>query len=345
MSKKDPDVAGRYFLYVSLNDADALVVYHMDPQTGALANRGKVKVGSRPGAQTIDVAGRFLYVAIRDEYTVATCAIDGKTGALTLRGATPVVDEAVYLAIDRTGRYLLTAYFQAGKAAVYPIQADGTIGNQATVVLDGFKDPHSIQSDPTNRFVYIPDPNACKILQYSFNQQDGTLSPAASTQIVTENENPRHFWFHPSLNVVYFVNENSNSVMAFRRDASNGALTAFQTLSTLPPDYTGDSKCAHIELLPEGRFLYASNRGHDSLAIYSVDAADGKLAFLSHQPTEKKPRSFTIDPTGRFLYSAGQDSGKMTAYRIDQNNGSLQPLASYDVGPGPSWVQMLRLPA
>jgi arylsulfatase A-like enzyme/6-phosphogluconolactonase (cycloisomerase 2 family) len=337
--------AEHYVLYVSVGGGDAVAVYKLDPQTGLLERSGQVQVGKGPGAQTSDAGRRNLYVSVRGEKSVATLAIDPATGGLSLRGTTPTVSDAVYLAPDKSGRWLLTSYYAANKAAVYPIKPDGTIGGEATSVLDTDKNPHSIQADGANKLVYVPNTGADKVLRYRFDVQSGKLTPADDLTIVVQSGlGPRHFWFHPNRPLVYFVNEKGSSVSGFRIEPS-GAATHVQTISTLPEGYQGNNTCAHIETTPDGKLLYASNRGHDSLAIYKVDPETGKLTAAGHQPTEKTPRSFTIDPSGRYVYSAGQGSNKLAAYRIDPATGKLATLATYDVGPGPSWVQVVRLPA
>ncbi len=155
-------------------------------------------------------------------------------------------------------------------------------------------------------------------------------------------DGPRHFCFHPSLDVLYFSNEQGCSVTAYRLDRSRGTLTPFQTISTLPEGYKGENTCSQIRMAPSGRFLYAPNRGHNSIACFSVDAS-GRLTSLGQTPTERVPRVFNIDPQGRFLYAAGLESGRMASYRIDGTTGKLQPLEVYEVGKAPMWVLILSL--
>jgi 6-phosphogluconolactonase len=133
-------------------------------------------------------------------------------------------------------------------------------------------------------------------------------------------------------------------VTAFRLDEKAGTLTALETLPTLPPGFKGKNTCADIEVTPDGKYLYASNRGHDSLAGYAIDMASGKLTALGQTPTEKTPREFAIDPSGKYAYAAGQDSGKLASYRIDPGTGKLEALDVYPVGKGPAWVLIVRLP-
>jgi 6-phosphogluconolactonase len=149
--------------------------------------------------------------------------------------------------------------------------------------------------------------------------------------------------FHPALNVVYVANEFGSSVTAYRLDQADGTLSELQTISSLPADFAGTNTGADIHIMPDGRFLYASNRGHESIAAFSVDAATGRLTSIGFIPTEKTPRSFALDPSGKFLYSAGQGSGRIAAYRLGQERGDLELLTTYDAGRNPVWILTVRL--
>jgi 6-phosphogluconolactonase len=158
-----------------------------------------------------------------------------------------------------------------------------------------------------------------------------------------ELQGPRHFTFHPAMDITYFVNENGSSVTACNFDTDQGTLTPFQTISTLPPGFEGENACAEIRITPTGEYVYASNRGHDSIAAFSVDGSTGALELISHTPTEASPRAFTLDPDGAYLIAAGQTTGKLASYRIDDETGHLTPLETIDVGGGPMWVMALDL--
>ena len=149
---------------------------------------------------------------------------------------------------------------------------------------------------------------------------------------------PRHFCFHPSLDVLYTSNEQGCSVTAYALDRATGLLRALQTVSTLPEGFSGENSCAQIRMTPSGRFLYAPNRGHDTIAAFSVDESTGLLTAMGHTPTERVPRAFDIDPSGRFLYAAGLETGRLASYAIDEASGALTPLDVYTIGNGPMWV-------
>ncbi len=335
---------GRFFLYVSVSGESRIARFAINAQTGALTAKESVPASGSPGCLAVGPGARFLYAAIRSKGRVETFRIDPTTGNLKSEATAEAVDNPVYLSVDKTGTRLLTAYYGAGKAAVYAIDRSGHAGGEALQVVTTQKNPHSILADRSNRYVFVPNTGSDLILQFRFNAETGGLTPSAEPQVATAaGAGPRHIWFHPSLDTVYVVNEKNSTVAAYRLNTNTGGLTAFQTLSTLPEDFSGGNTCADIELTPSGRYLYASNRGHDSIAAYAVHEKTGELKRIGVFPTEATPRSFNIDPSGRFLYAAGQGSGKLASYRINQETGALQPLAVYKIGKSPAWVQTLRV--
>jgi 6-phosphogluconolactonase len=214
----------------------------------------------------------------------------------------------------------------------------------AIQVLETEKNAHAIQTDPTNQYLYIPCRTGETIHQFRFNAATGALTPNEPDRAITPTKTgPRHLAFHPKLHVVYFVNEFGNSVTAMRMDPATGTLKPFQTLSTLPGDFVAPSSAADVHLTPDGRFLFASNRGHESIAAFAVDTNSGELTSFGIYPTQKTPRSFAVDDGGRFLYAAGQGSGTIAAYEIDKNNGALKQCATYDAGKNPVWILLVQL--
>ncbi len=337
---------GRVYVYVSLGGENKIALFEMNPQTGQLTSQRNIPLEGSPGSLAVDSTRKFLYAAIRSANSVASFRIDPQTGGLDHLGTVPVVDNPVYVTPDKKGRFLLTSYYGGGKAAVYPIGKNGAVVGEATAICSTDRNPHSIMVDPSNRFVYVPNTGADKILQYAFNEQTGALSLLSTPEVATASgTGPRHIFFHPTKNYVYFVNEKGSSVTGFHQDRMTGKLKEFQTISTLPSDFSDENSCADVEITPNGKFLYASNRGHDSIAGYSIDLSTGRLTSLGQQPTEKTPREFNIDPTGNYLYSAGESSGRMASYQINASTGQLKPLKIYDVGKVPSWVLLVSLPA
>lgn len=331
--------------YIAVGGEHKLLRFAMDATTGALTLLEELALGGAPGPLAVDPQQRLLYVGLRSTNELVSYQIDGTDGALTPVGPTVTLDsDPCYLSVDRSGRWLLGAYYRGGKATVHPLLPDGTIGAKAacTVVTEPYA--HCIETDPTNRFAFLPHVASSNVIyQYHFDDATGQLTPNSPARIGHRpNVGPRHYVYHPTKAVVYFSNEQEGSVTAYHLDPQ-GTLTAFQTLSTLPADFQGENTCAQIHIHPQGRFLYVSNRGHDSIACYAIDPDLGLLTAVGQQPTEPIPRAFNLDPTGHFLYVSGQGNGKLTAYRIDQTTGHLQPGATVAVGERPMWVMMLPL--
>jgi 6-phosphogluconolactonase len=206
---------------------------------------------------------------------------------------------------------------------------------------------HSIQTDPSNRFAFVPHianrgPN--QIYQFKFDENTGRLTPNSPARVEpTEHLGPRHFCFHPSLDILYFTDEQGCSVTAYRLDTGAGTLQAFQTISTLPEGYSDSNSCSQIQITPNGNFLYAPNRGHNSIAGFSVDPSSGTLSAAGHVATQAVPRAFNLDPQGKFVYAAGLETGNLTSYVIDQATGELTPSEIYPVGKRPMWVLTTEL--
>ena len=334
-----------HFVYLALAGENRIAIYTMDPDSGRLRFNRNVPLGGAVGPLTADPGRQYLYAGIRSTCEMASLRIAPDTGNLTLIGRVPLEADPCFLATDRRGRFLLSAYYGAGAVAVHRISPDGTLDDIPVQWLATAPNAHAIQTDPSNRFALVPHiagPNV--ILQFEFDEQNGTLTPNRTPSVSPEERvGPRHFVFHPRLPVVYFVNEQGSSVTAYQFDRSAGTLRAFQTISTLPAGFSVQNTCAQIHIAPSGAFLYASNRGHDSIACFAVDAATGGLNTIGQQSTEEMPRAFNLDPEGRFLYAAGLVSGRLASYRIDGQTGTLQPMQTYLVGERPMWVLVLRL--
>lgn len=331
-------------LFVSLDAEHAIAAYTIDSARGNLHLVKKTVVSGEPGSLATHPSRTFLYAAIRSTNSITSFRIDARTGDLTPINTIRAAGNPVYVGTDLTGRFLLTAYLGDSKAAVYSIRQDGGLQDSAVQVLSTEKNAHAIRLDPSNRFVFIPCRTGEAIHQLTFSADNGLLSPNARDRLLTPAKTgPRHLDFHPTLNIVYFVNEFGSNVTGYRLNPE-GTLSEFQTISSLPDDFVGANTGADVHLTPDGRFLYASNRGHESIAAYSVDASTGRLTSIGFFPTEKTPRSFSLDPSGRFLYSGGQGSGAIAAYRIDRQNGQLTRFATYDAGKKPVWILSIALP-
>ena len=336
-----------YVMYVALQGDDKLARFTMDPTTGKLTPQGEVAVPGGPAPLAVDPQRRFLYVGRRGVCIISSFRIAPGTGNLTPIGEVSLESDPCYMATDRRGKFLLSAYYQAGKAAVHPIGADGAAYGPPVEWRDTARGAHCMQTDPSNRFAFVPHiagngPNA--IFLFRFDAQTGRLTPNTPPQVSPERpDGPRHYCFHPTKDMLYFSNEQGCSITAYAFDSATGSLKALQTVPTLPAGYDGKNSCSQIQIAPSGKFLYAPNRGHNSIACFAVDATTGHLTPRGHQHTETIPRAFSLDPTGTFLYAAGLESGRLASYRIDETTGLLQPLEVYPVGTRPMWVMILRL--
>jgi 6-phosphogluconolactonase len=335
-----------YWTYVSLQGDDKILCFALDPATGRIEAHGETAAPGAPGPLTIDPSGRCLYAARRGDKALSSYRIDPASGRLDLIGVVELLSDPPFLFVDRGSHFLLSSYYSAGHVAVHSIGADGAVNGPPIEWIATATGAHSVQTDPSNRFAFLPhiaDRGPNEIRQFRFDALTGHLTPNDPPKAVPPpNAGPRHFCFHPRQNIVYFCNEQGCSVTAYRLDRDMGNLSAFQTISTLPEGYSGRNSCAEIRITPSGNFVYASNRGHDSIACYAADPEDGHLLLVGHAPTEAVPRAFSLDPSGTFLFAAGQESGRLAAYRIDQSSGILEPLATYAVGARPIWVLITR---
>ena len=330
------------YMYVTVSGEDKIAIFAMDPASGKLERREEVPVSGRPAPLAINPNRRVLHVGRRGIPEISSYAIDQQTGGLSFLATVPLESDPCFLATDRQGRFLLSAYYEGAHVAVHRLGEDGAVVYPVVEWHRTARGSHSIQTDRSNRYAFVPNiagrgPNL--ILQFRFDDEHGHLmlnSPPAVAP--REILGPRHFCFHPSKNILYFSNEQGCSITAYNFDPSQGTLTAFQTISTLPQGYTGQNSCSQIQIHPSGRFLYAPNRGHNSIAGFRVNDADGRLASLGQTPSETIPRAFSLDPEGKFLYAAGIESGRLAAYRVDQETGKLDPLEIYPVGKVPMWV-------
>lgn len=331
------------FAYVNEAGENRISIYTMDLDSGHLTLKERVSLSGGPGPLTFDPTQRFLYVGIRSTRELASFRVDPQTGALSEIGSISIDSDPCYLFTDRTGRYLLSAYYAAGHAAVHPIGENGAAATPPTVWLATADKAHCVQTDRSNRFAFVPHVMpANTIFQFEFDEATGTLQPNghASNAQPEPGVGPRHFCFHPSLDVAYFSNEQGCSISAFRFDPESGVMTWMQTESTLPPGFDGANSCAQIHIDPSGRFVYVSNRGHNSIACFAADPSSGRIRPLGQQPTLATPRAFNIDPQGRFLYVGGLDSGEIASYRISES-GTLTHLETFHTGKQPMWVEVV----
>jgi 6-phosphogluconolactonase len=293
----------------------------------------------------VDPEKRFLLAAIRSTGKLAAFRVDPATGRLTHLNTVSAGSDPAHLATDRSGRYLLTAYYVAAKVTVHTLGEDGRLSAKPLQSLPTADKAHAVVPDPSNRFVFVPHTGPDVIFQFTLDAKTGRLSAGDPAKLTTpKGTGPRHLVFHPTRPVAYVANEQGGSVTAYALDTRAGTLRALQTAPTLPKDFRGANACAEIRVHPSGKFLYVSNRGHDSIAAFALDG-DGKLRPLGQTATEKTPRSFDLDPSGKYLFAAGESSGRLAGYRVDPRTGGLTRLETYDVGPRPWWVLAVDLRA
>jgi len=336
------DVKSLGTVYISVGGDNKLAWFNLD-ENGRLQKGGEIMTDTGPGPIAINNKQKLLYLGIRGAKSISAYKLSNKGTPEFLVG-TSIFGNPVYLTLDPSKKWLLTSHYVEGKACVYKLDSNG-IPTGSPELIDAIKNPHSIQVDKSNKTVYIPNTGADKIFVRNWDSAKGLISTDPTNDLDTKKgSGPRHFAFHPILPEVYFVNEKDSTVSVFEKDEITGKLIHLQTIDTLPKNYQGPNTCADIHVTPNGKFVYASNRGHNSIAGYRVDAGSGKLEAIEQMVTEKTPRAFNIDPTGKFMVVAGQDSGRIAVFKIDNQTGKLTSTDSAEVGKGPAWVEIVARP-
>lgn len=335
-------------VYVANSGSAEIYVMYLDGGTGAATLEQKVAVPGAVGPLAISPNRRFLYASLRSKpVSAASLAIDPRTGRLRLLSTVPLPDNMAYLSVDKTGRFLLGASYSGSKISINPIDGHGLVEARPVQVTPTPPRPHSIMTDPANRYLFVPSLGGDLILQFQFDQATGRATPnAPASAAARTGAGPRHLVFHPNHRFVYCTNELDASVGAYRYDAITGTLAPIGTETLLPPDFreTGPFAAADIHVTPDGRYLYASERASNTLGGFKVDDQSGGLAPIGHISTEHQPRGFNIDPRGRFLLAVGQQSNRMSLYAIDGDAGTLALQHRYPMGDVPNWVEIIDLP-
>ncbi len=312
---------------------------HFNSATGALTKPDLAAPADGAGFFTFSADGKHFYTAYALKDTLAAYERDPKTGALKLLNTKPTDGgDPCHVSLDKTGHYLLVANYAGGNADIYALQPDGSLGNRtAQIQLTGSSiDPvrqtksygHCIITDPTNHFVLVADLGSDKVAIYKFNEKDGTVTPnTPAFGTLKPGTGPRHLLFSPNGKVLYVIGEMGGTITAFNWDATKGSLTEFQNISTLPADFKGTNTDAELMIHPNGKFLYASARGHDSIAVFSIDPASGKLALVQDVPMRgKTPRYFTFDPTGKWIVAGSQGDNNAAVFSVDDKTGKMTPV-------------------
>jgi 6-phosphogluconolactonase len=341
---------GTYLFYVGTDTeggskSKGIYAFRFDATTSEITPLGLAAETTNPSFVALHPNGRFLYAVNEvgnykgpNSGGVSAFSIDRATGKLTFlnelpsRGADPC-----YITVDQTGKYVLVANYTGGSVAVFPVLADGKLGEASAFVQhtghganparqEG-PHTHSIDLSADNRFAMVDDLGLDELDVYKFDASKGLLTPNSPPFAKLDaGSGPRHFVQRPDGKFAYVVAEMGHTVTVFSNDSANGKLRPLQTISTLPKDFTGRNDDAEIRIHPSGKFLYASNRGEDSIVIYAIDKSKGTLTQVGSTPTGgKEPTNFEIDPTGTLLFAANKKSDNIVVFRIDQKTGLLTP--------------------
>lgn len=340
--------------------SEGIYVFRFNSQTGDFRPIGVTKGIQNPSFLAVAPNERLVYSVgeLPDGGAVNTLSFDPKTGLLKRLGEISTFGNGpCHIAVDKTGKWVYVGHYGSGSISVFTIGERGILGLPTQTIKHSGKSinpqrqekphVHSINIAPNNVDVFVPDLGTDQIVIYRINPLTGLLSPDTPDDrihLVKTNpgSGPRHFTIHPNGKFAYVIQELDGTVTVF--DYQKGTLKAKQTISTLPPDYTGGRSCADIHVSPDGKFLYGSNRIHDSLVIYAIDPQTGTLSYIANEPVlGRKPRNFMIDPSGRFVLVANQDSDNITIFRRDAQTGLLQPTGQNIQVPTPVCLKMIPL--
>jgi len=339
----------QYLVYIGTytlegSDSKGIYAYRFDSDTGRLTSIGLAAETTNPSFLAIHPNHRFLYAV--NETTnykgeksgaVSAFAIDHKTGKLTLlnqvasRGGDPC-----YVTLDKTGKYVMVANYTGGSIAVFPALEDGRLGEATAFVQHSGQGTnpkrqegphaHSIDVSPDNQYALVDDLGLDETLSYRFNSANGSLAADPKIAKAGPGAGPRHLAFAPDGKFAYVIDEMQSAVSAFRYEAASGELQPVQTISILPKTFSGENTAAEIEVHPSGKFLYASNRGHDSIAVFGIDKDRGTLTLIENASTSgASPRNFAIAPGGSLLFAANEKSDNVVVFRINRQTGKLTP--------------------
>jgi 6-phosphogluconolactonase len=340
----------QYIFYVGTYTEDGskskgIYAYRFNSGTGQSTPLGLAAETTNPSWVALHPNGHFLYAVNElpnykgpNSGGLSAFSVDPATGRLTFLNEVPTKGaDPCYVTVDKTGKYVLVANYTGGSIAAFPILSDGKLGEASAFVQHTGHGPnaqrqegphaHSIDLSPDNRFAMVDDLGLDQLLVYKFDSARGTLTPNDPPFVkVDAGAGPRHFVLRPDGKFAYVIAEMGHTVTVFSNDAASGRLQVLQSVTTLPKDFKGRNDDAEIRIHPSGKFLYGSNRGEDTIAIYAIDGSKGTLTQIGSTPTGgKEPRSFEIDPSGKLLFAANQKSDNIVVFRIDQKTGQLTP--------------------
>ena len=358
-----PALAGT-FVYVSNAEDGNISTYSLEGD-GTLKPGPRVEAAKVVMPMVVSPDKKFLFAAARSKpFTVFTYGIDSGTGALRPLSNAPLAESFPYISLDKTGRYLFGASYGSHLISVNAVGNDGRVGATPLQVINVGRNAHSIRTDESNKFVYVPTLGSDQMFQFTFDANTGRLaSNTPAVVLLKPLTGPRHFITSRDNRFMYVLNEMLGSVTTYALDAKTGLLTEGESVSGVPRDAKlipgaprgavgvpggppprstdNDIWSADIHMTPDGKFLYMTERSGSTLGAFSVNGATGKLTYLGSTPTEKQPRGFAIDAKGKYLVASGEKSETISVYAIDGGNGALKPLGKYPTGKGANWVEIV----
>ncbi|MCI1186065.1 lactonase family protein [Hymenobacter sp. DH14] len=353
-----------YLLYIGTNVGGAqdssIFLYRVNASTGAFTRLSGQLGGASPTYLTLTPNHRFLY-AVSETQTfrgapgggVSSFAVDPHSGALKPLSQQPSGGASpCYISLDHSGKSVLVANYMGGNVSILPVATDGALGPPTTDQHTG-SGPHKNQTsshahcllpDPANKFAFAVNLGTDQVVGYRLDAAAGRLARLPEPAFVAKpGAGPRHLTFHPNGRTAYLINELNSTLTTLAYDAAAGHFRELQTISTLPAGYSGDNSCADVHVAPNGLFLYASNRGHNSIAVFAIDSSNGTLVPIQDVDTQgKTPRNFALDPSGRLLLVANQNSNNLVSYRVDAFSGLLTPTGQQARVPSPMFVGVVE---
>jgi 6-phosphogluconolactonase len=363
--------SNRELPYFEASNGKGIAVYDYDEKTGQFTFLSEKEGTDNPHFMHVDERSLMVYAVSEvwgwNEGIVTAYQLDPTAGTLRYINKQATLGSITcYVSLDTTGKYALVANYSwcaedddnlpDQVVATFPVRPDGGLGSPISSYAHAGSGPeprqqqshaHFIQVTPDNRFVVVADLGIDQLLVYRFDVATGEMHPAETPSFsLAPGSGPRHFSFHPGGRFAYVINEIASTIVALEFDPVNGTFTELQVVSTLPEDYTGANDSADLHISEDGRFIYGSNRGHDSIAAFSIDAETGHLSLVGHQSSlGKKPRNFALDPSGRRMVVANQDSDSLTVFEVDRDTGALTPTSDrVDTGT-PLCVKFVRVEA
>ena len=340
------------FVYVS-GYSPTISCFTLDAAAGTLTPLSTSPGGKNPSFLAWSPNHRFVYALNESDPTgrILSFSVNPETGALTkLNDETAGGKGTCHLSVHPSGKWLATANYGSGHVAILPIKDDGSLGAPVDVELPG-KNAHEALWDDSGAYLFVPCLGSDWIAQYRFDAKTGMLTPNQPASVSTDKgAGPRHLAFNPKRTFAYGINELNGSLTTYTYDAARGTLAPIDVVTTLPAEFKASGKrnnTAEIAVVGSGKFLYASNRGHDSLVIYRLDPVSGKPTFIAYENGGgyvKEPRHFSIDPSQSLVLVASQRADHVTLYRIDQEQGTLTKVSTVTVPPGPSFVATMSAP-